>query len=235
MDGNNKCLDPFYIHHRTKPPKQKHLLWILNKLAEHLPYSIFSAFIGLLFITTITLFNKVHHLTYIFHLFHPTHLLLSATATTAMFWRFSFTSYRTLFSVLYAIVVGFTGSVAICGLSDIVLPYLFGLLYTKKMVWHFCLSEHPLIILPFVSIGIILGFWSGQILRYSTFLSHSAHVLISTMASVLYLMTFGLTDWMKDIGIVFLITIISVIFTCCMSDIIYPLIFVKPCKSNTTR
>jgi len=73
----------------------------------------------------------------LFHIFHPVHLLLSAMATTAMFFRHE----RRL---LRAIIVGFVGSVGICGISDVFMPYLSGrLLAAHGMHFHWCLIEHP--------------------------------------------------------------------------------------------
>jgi len=239
---NKECLDPFCSHHHQMP-EQGRFTWILNELLAHLPYSILSALIGLLVMLVFQVFDKMHHLTNIFHLFHPTHLLLSAIATTAMFRRLSsqklssFSTlhphtnapawYRQIGVGVYAVFVGFTGSVVLCSLSDIVLPYLCGNLLGGKMTWHFCLSEHSMLVLPFVFLGILLGFWSGVYIRYSTFLSHSGHVLVSTMATLLYLVVFGMSDWLSNIGVVLLITVFSVLVPCCLSDIVYPMMFVR--------
>jgi len=236
--NDNKCLDPFCSHHHGEAPPKGRFFWILSELLAHLPFSIISAIVGIGLMAVLTMTNKVHHLVNIFHLFHPTHLLLSATATTAMFWRLShdrissWTSGRKIFYIAYAVFVGFTGSVVICSLSDIILPYLCGNLFGEKMVWHFCLSEHSMLVLPFVFLGILIGFWSGVYVRYSTFLSHSGHVLVSTMATLLYLIAFGMSDWLGSMGIVLLITVFSVLIPCCLSDIVYPMLFVRRQKEK---
>ncbi|MDI6789054.1 MAG: hypothetical protein QME51_11840, partial [Planctomycetota bacterium] len=239
--NNKQCIDPFCIHHHKDIPDlsrrgQNKIIWIINELIRHLPYSIISVIGGVSVMVALTMLDRVQYLVGIFHLFHPTHLLLSATATTAMFWRFSYRrpvqGDRNNFFyvgryVIYAILIGFTGSVGVCSLSDIVFPYLAGKSLGWKIVWHFCLTQHSMTVLPFIAIGILIGFWSGAVIRYSTFLSHSLHVFVSTMASVIYLITFGMTDWLFQIPTIFLITAFTVLFTCCFSDIIYPLIFVK--------
>lgn len=231
--NDNKCPDPFCSHHHKEMPPKGRFLWILNELLAHLPFSIISAIAGIAIMAVLTMTDKIHHLVSIFHLFHPTHLLLSAIATTAMFRRLSsrkLSSFSTLHAIrytLYAVFVGFTGSVVVCSVSDIILPYLCGNLFGERMVWHFCLREHSMLVLPFVFLGILLGFWSGIYIRYSTFLSHSGHVLVSTMATLLYLIAFGMSDWLSNIGIVLLIAIFSVLIPCCLSDIVYPMLFVR--------
>jgi len=236
--NDKDCSDPFCSHHHQEMPPQGRLRWILNELLAHLPFSVISAIAGIAIIAGLTMAEKVHHLVNIFHLFHPTHLLLSAIATTAMFRRLSsqklssFSTIHAIRYILYASLVGFTGSVVLCSLSDIVLPYLCGNLLGGKMVWHFCLSEHSMLVLPFVFLGILLGFWSGVYIRYSTFLSHSGHVLVSTMATLLYLIGFGMSNWLAHIGVVLLITVFSVLIPCCLSDVVYPMLFVRRQKEK---
>src|SRR3989339_1168240 len=87
---NNKCPDPFCSHHHKEMPVQGRFRWILNELLSHLPFSVISAIVGIGIMAALTMTNKVHHLVNIFHIFHPTHLLLSAVATTAMFRRLSY-------------------------------------------------------------------------------------------------------------------------------------------------
>jgi hypothetical protein len=155
----------------------------------------------------------------LFHIFHPTHILLSALVTTAMFWKHERRFIKTL-------LVGFVGSVAICGISDILLPYLGGKLLGTEMHLHICAIEHPRMIVPFAVIGVAVGFLVPSAIEKSTEFSHSMHVLVSSMASILYLISFGVPDWTHMIGEVFLITIVAVMLPCCLSDIVFPLSFV---------
>ena len=159
----------------------------------------------------------------IFHIFHPVHLLLSAMATTAMFFRFE----RRLWK---AILTGFIGSVGICGLSDVFMPYLCGsLLEVKEMRFHWCLIEHPQMVLPFVALGIISGLLAAGVIERSTIISHSAHVFVSSTASLFYLISFGVPNWYGEdrLPAVFVIVILCVTIPCCLSDIIFPLLVVR--------
>jgi len=59
----------------------------------------------------------------------------------------------------------------------------------------------------------------------SSVFSHGAHVFVSSLASLLYLVSFGFTGWMTDIHLVFpvfLLVVIAVWVPCCISDIAIP-------------
>jgi hypothetical protein len=45
------------------------------------------------------------------------------------------------------------------------------------------------------------------------------------MASILYVVSVGLTGWMEHFGMVFFFTILAVLIPCCISDIVFPLLF----------
>jgi hypothetical protein len=130
---------------------------------------------------------------------------------------------------LKALVIGFVGSVGICGVSDIFIPYLAGTLLGAHMQLHICIVQHPQLILPFVLSGILTGFLAPGTLekQEGVIFSHSLHVLVSSMASILYLISFGVTDWIQRIGAVFVFMVLAVVVPCCTSDIIFPLLFVK--------
>ena len=167
-----------------------------------------------------TIFISASHM--IFHIFHPVHLLLSAMATTAMFFRFD----RRLWK---AILTGFVGSLGVCGLSDVFMPYLSGsLLEVEEMQFHWCLIEHPQMVLPFVALGIISGLLAAGVIQRSTIISHSAHVFVSSTASLFYLISFGVPNWYGEdrLPAVFVIVILCVTIPCCLSDIVFPLLVV---------
>lgn len=209
---------------------------IMEELKEHIPYSVFSAAFALIMVA---FFNAVcflideSKLSYVsgdlFHVFHPVHMLLSSAATTAMFWKHWHNPSR-------AIVVGFLGSVVVCGFSDIIIPWLGGMFLGVPMDLHICILEHPFMVLPFVFIGIITGLAAAEIIPRATVFSHTSHVFISSMASVLYLLSYGLVNWMGAIGSVFVIVILAVVLPCCISDIVLPLLALPSCgeKSNLT-
>ncbi|MCM8821902.1 MAG: hypothetical protein NC831_03700 [Candidatus Omnitrophica bacterium] len=201
---------------------------LIRELKHHLPFSILSVCFALMtmgvlnFITSaIKIEDTSGPSIFLFHIFHPIHLLFSAIATTAMFWQ----NEKNFFK---AILIGFAGSVVVCGASDIIIPYISGLLLGVQMHFHICIVEHPSIILPFVILGIIAGFFApGTLEKHEgVIFSHSLHVFTSSMASILYLIGYGLNDWIGRIGVVLVYTVIAVIIPCCTSDIVFPLVLV---------
>ncbi|MCX8082977.1 MAG: hypothetical protein N3D17_06260 [bacterium] len=200
---------------------------IWRELRHHLPFSILSVSIGLIIVSIFTVITEMSGISDIspfseelFHIFHPVHLLFSAIATTAMFWQYERRFWK-------AITVGFIGSVGICGMSDIIFPYIAGFLLGAHMSLHICIIEHPNIVLPFVILGILAGFLAPGTLekQEGVIFSHSLHVLISAIASILYLVTFGVTDWIHRTGVVLIYMVLAVVIPCCTSDIIFPLLF----------
>lgn len=199
---------------------------ILIELAHHLPYSIVGVTTAIILVGLLTFIAKVAGNSTVlpeasadlFHVFHPSHILFSAVTTTAMFWKHDNQS------VLKAIMIGFFGSVTICGISDIFIPFLGGLLLGAKMHIHVCLIEEPFLIFPFALIGVFAGFMVNTAFEHATEYSHSIHVFLSSTASVLFLIGFGLSDWSHQIAQVFLITIFAVMIPCCLSDIVFPLL-----------
>ena len=202
----------------------KKLKQIGAELIRHLPYSIFGVALGLIvmgFLTFIAiLLGSEGRLPVasqeLFHVFHPTHILFSAVATTAMFLKHEKRWMK-------AVVVGFFGSIMICGISDIFFPFFGGKILGQPMTSHICIIEHPGLILPFAFGGILAGLFVGQSIEHSTEYSHSAHVFISSVSSILYLTAYGLEDWPHMVGGVFIITILAVMLPCCASDIAFPL------------
>lgn len=207
---------------------RRKLVHIFQELSEHLPYSAFGVIISLMILGILNYFAVAFKAQgtlpqaseNLFHIFHPIHMLLSATTTTAMFWKHER-------KVIKAFVVGFLGAVVVCGLSDILLPFLGGTLLGVKMKLHICILVHPQIVVPFTLVGILIGYLVPEAIEKSTQYSHSMHVLVSSMASVLYLITFGLTNWIHVVGAVFIITLVAVVLPCCLSDIVFPLTFVE--------
>jgi len=196
---------------------------ILEELQHHLPYTVFSVAIGIMVLGLLTVVIEGEKFPQasqnLFHVFHPLHLLFSAAATAAMFWRHD----KKLFK---AVSIGFVGAVGICGISDIFIPFVAGYLLGVKMHLHICIIAHPMLILPFLSFGLFMGFVLPSMVE-STIFSHAAHVLISSMASIFYLVSFGLTEWIPVGGMVFIYMVLAVMIPCCTSDIIFPLLLVR--------
>ncbi|MCK5579969.1 MAG: hypothetical protein KAJ18_01705 [Candidatus Omnitrophica bacterium] len=197
---------------------------IIFELAEHLPYSIFSVMVGMLLmgvLSFLAILARAEHLLpqaskELFHVFHPAHILFSAVATTAMFVKHEK-------RLLKAVLVGFIGSITICGLSDIFFPFFGGVILGQKMQMHLCIINEPGLVFPFAIIGVLAGLLIANTIEHSTVYSHSAHVFVSSVASILYLISYGLYDWIHLAGGVFLVTVVAVVIPCCVSDVVFPL------------
>jgi hypothetical protein len=198
--------------------------YIILQLAHHLPFSVFGVVLSLLllgFLSSMAIVAKSVDLIpaasdELFHVFHAVHILISSVASAAMFWKHDK-------SLIKAVLVGTAGSIIICGLSDIFFPYLGGLLLGTDMHLHICATEEPGIVYPFAIIGTFTGLMAPASFERATEYSHSMHIFVSSVASMLYLLAFGLQDWMHVVGAVFVITVISVMIPCCLSDIVFPL------------
>ncbi|MCX7917463.1 MAG: hypothetical protein N2589_04980 [bacterium] len=203
--------------------------FIGDSLAHHLPFSVLSVTIGIIFAGILTFFTEIieivepsEYFREIFHLFHPTHMLFSALATTAMFWKYE----RRFFK---AFIVGIVGSAGICGISDIFMPFFSGFLLGAKMELHICIIHHPEMVLPFLFLGVFMGYVAPETLEKTegVIFSHSLHVFVSSVASIFYLISFGFFDWIHKVGAVLIYMVLSVIIPCCTSDIIFPLLFIS--------
>ena len=208
------------------------LVW--EELTHHLPFSILSVVAGLILVGILSFMTEIlgvenpsPNFRELFHIFHPAHILFSAMATTAMFWQKEK-------KVLKAIIVGVIGSVGICGISDIFIPYLAGYLLGAHMHLHVCIVQHPQLVIPFLSLGVVVGFLApGNLERTEgVIFSHSIHVFISAAASIMYLVGFGVTDWAHRIGAVLIYMVLAVVVPCCTSDIIFPLVCTGKIQCN---
>ena len=195
---------------------------IANELKNHAPFTAAGAVTGIIIMFVIVFANllpKISPISYsIFYVLHPTHVVLSALVTTAMYKKYSNGK------IWAAILVGYFGSIGIATLSDSVIPYLgetlFGL---ENKGIHIGFIEEWQIVNPAALIGVAIGY-----LRPTTKFPHAGHVLISTWASLFHIiMALGETvSWILLPGI-FSFLFVAVWLPCCTSDIVFPLLFVK--------
>lgn len=205
---------------------QRRLSVLAVEFAHHLPYTIVSSLIAM---GAVWYFGATHigrslsqdwvaELQWSFHVLHPLHIALSAIATTAVFWRYDR-------HMVKALAVGFLGTVIPCGLSDYIFPFVGARILGQSVELHICLLEHPMLILPFLLLGIVGGFLFEERMSGSSVFSHGAHIFVSSLASLLYLVSFGFTGWLADVHLVFpvfLVVVIAVWIPCCLSDIVIP-------------
>lgn len=190
---------------------------IARELKRHAPFTAFGAITGLI------IMFLFYHLPSrvscnIFYVLHPTHVVLSALVTASMYKLYRRGKVR----IWILLLIGYVGSIGIATISDIFFPYLGGVLLGAKMKFHLGFIEKWWLINPLALLGIALGYW-----RPATKIPHSGHVLLSTWASLFYLTAFGTANWLSLLPLVFLVLFFAVWIPCCVSDIVFPLLFVK--------
>lgn len=195
---------------------------ILHELEHHAPFTIVGAVTGV--VIMVFFHNLPKNISYnIFYILHPLHVLLSALVTASMYGLYrSHRLGKTNIFVLLAI--GYVGSVGIATLSDSIIPYLGEvLLKMPHTEIHIGFIEEWWLINPAALIGIAIAyFWP------TTKFPHYGHVLLSTWASLFHIiMAVGQTLSMFSYIIVFIFLFLAVWVPCCMSDIVFPLLFVR--------
>jgi hypothetical protein len=197
---------------------------IARELRHHAPFTALGAVLGVVFMVVFrNIPEEASHR--MFYVFHPLHVLLSALTTATMYRLHNCPrggSARCNLPLLFAI--GFVGSIGIATLSDSIMPYVGEvLLNMPHREAHIGFLEEPWLISGVAIVGIIIAY-----INPSTKFPHAGHVLISTWASVFHvLMAIGKNVSMVTYIAVLLFLFLAVWVPCCVSDIVFPLLFVK--------
>ena len=203
---------------------------IALELAEHAPFTLVGAVIGIIIMVIIHFANTPTDVSEaLFYTFHPLHIVFSALVTTAMYKK------KTNSRSWLIIIVGYTGSIGIATLSDAIIPYIGG--STLSVDMHFHLPFLSTELMPYIGIpkwiivnaaafiGIAIGYF-----KPTTKLPHMGHVLLSTWASLFGFTAFAITDWFSVLPFIFLFLFLAVWLPCCVSDIVYPLLWIREKK-----
>ncbi len=198
-------------------PSGKKIENIGVELKNHAPFTLFGALTG---IVLMLLLRNLEHDTNqtMFYIFHPAHVVLSAMVTASMF---QLHTKRRKFIVV--LLIGFFGSLGIATVSDSLIPYIGEVLLGLHAHPHIGFIEGWYLVIPAAVAGVLIAY-----LRPKTKFPHAGHVLLSTWASSFHiLMAMGgqLSVWkaVGSFGFLFL----AVWLPCCVSDIVFPLLFVK--------
>jgi hypothetical protein len=202
---------------------------IVHELKEHAPMTFSGAVVGMLLVF---FFRDISHHTAenLFYVAHPAHVLLSAIATAAMYQRHQCPVDRKNCNPFFLLMVGFVGSIGIATLSDSLIPF-FGerLLHMEHAHVHAGFVEQPWLIYTMALLGIVIAYFNP-----TTKFPHLGHVLLSTFASMFHILmarheAMNILTYM----VVMVFLFVSVWLPCCISDIVFPLLFVKsPNKVN---
>ncbi|HIJ52906.1 MAG TPA: hypothetical protein HPP66_07090 [Planctomycetes bacterium] len=198
-------------------PSRTKIRNIAVELKKHAPFTLFGALTGIVFML---LFKNIEHGTSerLFYIFHPAHVILSAIVTASMFKLH--TRKSNFFVVL---IIGYVGSIGIATVSDCLIPYAGELLLGLHAHPHIGFIEGWYMVNPAAVLGVLIAyFWP------KTKFPHSGHVLLSTWASLFHiLMALGGDISILRGVVVFIFLFIAVWLPCCVSDIVFPLLFVR--------
>lgn len=197
-----------------------------DALLCHIPFSLFAVSLSLICVSILTYIGEDPILGALkagrlFHSLHFMHLLFAGTGVILTYRKYSK-------SFIGSVLVGVLVPTVFCTLSDAIIPYWGGKLANLDMEFHWCFLSHISTVLPFLAAGLLNG-WvislhsENKHMFYSTW-SHFAHIFISSMASVFYLVSFGFDKWYDHFGFVFLFLIVAVIMPCTLSDLVVPML-----------
>ncbi len=196
---------------------------IIGELKHHSPFTLAASLLAGVLVVILYLINKeyfVGTIPALFEIMHPAHVLISAMATSAIYWKYNK-------SIIKTILVGISGAIFIGSFSDVIFPWIAGNLFSLHTHFHLPIIENPILIISVAFIGSIIGMSFG-IFR----LSHSLHVFLSIFASLFYLLTFSIEMNFLAILLVSFLVFLAVYLPCCISDIVFPLLFIKKSCKN---
>ncbi|MCK9243858.1 MAG: hypothetical protein M0P75_01170 [Candidatus Marinimicrobia bacterium] len=201
---------------------------IISELRNHAPFTAMGALTGVLIFIFIRNLSK--DIAYnIFYILHPIHVVLSALVTASIYELhtcdcISGKCLRGQCNLWKLGLIGYFGSVGIATLSDSVIPYLGEfLLGMPNRGIHLGFIEKWWLVNPLAIAGVAFAFY-----KPTTKFPHAAHVLFSTWASLFHILMAlgGKLDWYSYL-VIFLFLFLAVWLPCCVSDIVFPLMFVN--------
>ncbi|MBL7107215.1 MAG: hypothetical protein ISS77_06380 [Phycisphaerae bacterium] len=188
-----------------------------KELKNHAPFTSLGALTGLILMF---FFKNIEPQTSetLFYIFHPAHVVLSALVTAAMF-----SLYMKKAKFITVLLVGYVGAIGIATLSDSIIPFLGEKLIGFHPHAHIGFIEKWYIVNPAAILGVIIAYFLPK-----TKFPHAAHVLLSTWASAFHMLIALNGNFTTPKAIMcFAFLFLAVWLPCCISDIIFPLLFVN--------
>lgn len=202
---------------------------ILRELKHHAPFTLLGALMGIIIMPFF--YRLSYQASYdMFYTLHPLHVFLSALVTASMYELHRGGRLKGKGYLWGLLAIGYVGSVGIATLSDSVIPYLGEwMLGLPNRGIHLGFIEEWWLVNPLAILGIAVAYF-----KPATKFPHAGHVLLSTWASLFHIIMAlgGHLTWGVYI-VVFFFLFIAVWFPCCLSDIIFPLLFVGPKEKQT--
>jgi hypothetical protein len=212
------------------------------ELKNHLPFTLLGAATGIVFMLAgRKWFNEQAET--LFSVFHPLHVVLSAMVTAALF-----EIHRKVRNFFIILVIGVVGSIGVATMSDCVLPFFGETILGAPIPTHAALHKHEdghlceesheehsaelhlgfieewYLVFPAAIVGVVLAYFKPK-----TYLPHASHVLLSTWASSAHIMMNTQADMTVTLLTgMFIVLFLAVWLPCCVSDIVFPLLFIGP-------
>ncbi len=204
---------------------------IYKELKNHAPFTLVGTVIGIIIMVFVQ--NLPYNISYnIFYILHPIHVLLSALVTASMFElheceHFGKRCVTGKCNFWFLFFIGYVGSVGIATISDSLIPYVAEyLLNLPNRGMHIGFIEKWWLVNPLALLGVVIAYFKPR-----TKFPHAGHVLLSTWASLFHIvMAMGKSLSCFMYVTIFLFLFIAVWIPCCVSDIVFPLLFVKDSK-----
>ncbi len=199
----------------SRPRREDRSSLIRNELLRHAPFTAFGAVTGLL-VVVFAVRLPPGAAESLFYTLHPIHVVLSALVTAGMYRLHKGRG-------LALVVIGYIGSIGIATISDSLVPYAGELLlHLPNPGLHIGFIERWWLVNPLAFLGIAIAYW-----RPTTRFPHAGHVLLSTWASAFHIiMALSMPVSTMTLVLIGFFLFLSVWFPCCLSDIVFPLLFV---------
>jgi len=195
----------------------KKIKTITVELKKHAPFTLFGALTGIVLMVIFKGIGENASFT-LFYIFHPTHVVLSAMVTSSMF-----ELHTKKPNLLLILIIGYVGSLGIATVSDSLIPYVGEVLLGLHAHSHIGFIEGWYIVHPAAVLGVFIAYFWPR-----TKFPHAGHVLLSTWASLFHiLMALGSGISIVMTIVIFVFLFIAVWLPCCISDIVFPLLFVR--------
>lgn len=206
---------------------------IINELICHFPYAVFSVAFSLMilmFFDFVGLGLNIKSMSTVwFNMFHGFHFIHITFATVGSLLTYlKMTKSKNL---LKGIIFCGVSATVFCMLSDIIFPYIGGLMMGIPIKLHICFFNEFNNIFPFLLVGLLAGialsYHEEHTQGFFGLSSHFSHIFVSSLASSFYMVSNGLTDWISQIGSVFLVLVVAVVIPCTLSDIAFPMFLAR--------
>lgn len=208
---------------------------LIAELTCHLPFAAFSVALCFVAIALLQFFVTAggsqvsglkHAYKALFHVLHYLHIMFAVAGTLVSYSRFS---GRLSGGFGLALI----SPAFFCTLSDVALPSLASKILGVSIKMHVCFFHwHDFVnLVPFMIMGLVSGIALARHHELSrgffTLGYHFFHIMLSALASLVYVVSYGFTDWSHSVGLLYFLLVLAVVVPCTISDLVVPFYFAR--------